>query len=91
MDIGTGKDLADYTVNDHLIPYHLIDIPSYTTSYNRKSADMPGELPFMPVVMSRGCPQSCSFCQAAIVAGHKVRAMSPGKVLDELEHSGLYF
>ena len=26
MDIGTGKDLADYTVNGKKIPYHLIDI-----------------------------------------------------------------
>ncbi len=26
MDIGTGKDLSEYTVNDRLIPYHLIDI-----------------------------------------------------------------
>ena len=26
MDIGTGKDLADYTVNGKSIPYHLIDI-----------------------------------------------------------------
>lgn len=26
MDIGTGKDLADYVVNDTQIPYHLIDI-----------------------------------------------------------------
>lgn len=26
MDIGTGKDLADYTINGRQIPYHLIDI-----------------------------------------------------------------
>ena len=26
MDIGTGKDIADYTVNGTEIPYHLIDI-----------------------------------------------------------------
>lgn len=26
MDIGTGKDLADYMVGDKKIPYHLIDI-----------------------------------------------------------------
>ena len=31
MDLGTGKDLADYTVNGRTIPYHLIDIadPGY--------------------------------------------------------------
>ena len=26
MDIGTGKDLADYVVDGKKIPYHLIDI-----------------------------------------------------------------
>ena len=26
MDLGTGKDLADYTVNGYNVPYHLIDI-----------------------------------------------------------------
>jgi tRNA dimethylallyltransferase len=26
MDIGTGKDLDDYNVNNHLVNYHLIDI-----------------------------------------------------------------
>ena len=34
MDIGTGKDLIDYTVKGKQIPYHLIDIvePSYKYS-----------------------------------------------------------
>ena len=34
MDIGTGKDLADYTVDGHQIPYHLIDICEPGTKYN---------------------------------------------------------
>lgn len=34
MDIGTGKDLCDYTVGDKLIPYHLIDICEPGTKYN---------------------------------------------------------
>ncbi len=34
MDIGTGKDLADYTVNGTAIPYHLIDIADAGTKYN---------------------------------------------------------
>ena len=34
MDIGTGKDLADYTVEGHAIPYHLIDICEPGTKYN---------------------------------------------------------
>lgn len=34
MDIGTGKDLADYSVNGLPIPYHLIDIADAGTKYN---------------------------------------------------------
>ena len=34
MDIGTGKDLDDYRVEDVSIPYHLIDICDAGTKYN---------------------------------------------------------
>lgn len=34
MDIGTGKDLADYVVNGKQIPYHLIDICDAGEKYN---------------------------------------------------------
>ena len=34
MDIGTGKDLADYTVDGHQIPYHLVDIRDAGEEYN---------------------------------------------------------
>ncbi len=34
MDLGTGKDLADYVVNGKPIPYHLIDICDPGYKYN---------------------------------------------------------
>ncbi|MDR1381190.1 MAG: tRNA (adenosine(37)-N6)-dimethylallyltransferase MiaA [Tannerella sp.] len=34
MDIGTGKDLGDYTVDGKKIPYHLIDICEPGTKYS---------------------------------------------------------
>ncbi len=34
MDLGTGKDLADYDVDGHRIPYHLIDIADAGYKYN---------------------------------------------------------
>lgn len=34
MDLGTGKDLVDYTVNGHEVPYHLIDIIEPGYKYN---------------------------------------------------------
>ncbi|PKP09169.1 MAG: tRNA (adenosine(37)-N6)-dimethylallyltransferase MiaA [Bacteroidetes bacterium HGW-Bacteroidetes-4] len=34
MDLGTGKDLSEYTLNGQQIPYHLIDIVDAGTKYN---------------------------------------------------------
>lgn len=34
MDLGTGKDLADYVVDGDPVPYHLIDIAEPGTKYN---------------------------------------------------------
>ena len=34
MDLGTGKDLADYAVGGRTIPYHLIDICPAGSKYN---------------------------------------------------------
>lgn len=34
MDLGTGKDLADYTVGSYRVPYHLIDIAEPGYKYN---------------------------------------------------------
>jgi tRNA dimethylallyltransferase len=34
LDIGTGKDLKEYIINSHKIPYHLIDIISPDEEFN---------------------------------------------------------
>ncbi|WP_296846002.1 tRNA (adenosine(37)-N6)-dimethylallyltransferase MiaA [Treponema sp.] len=34
LDIGSGKDLADYTLNGKAIPYHLIDVCDLNREYN---------------------------------------------------------
>ncbi|MCR4921956.1 MAG: tRNA (adenosine(37)-N6)-dimethylallyltransferase MiaA [Bacteroidaceae bacterium] len=34
MDVGTGKDLSDYVVDGHAVPYHLIDICEAGERYN---------------------------------------------------------
>lgn len=34
MDIGTGKDIQDYTINGYKVPYHLIDIVDAGYKYN---------------------------------------------------------
>lgn len=51
MDIGTGKDLSEYTVEGHPIPYHLIDnvdagddynLHRYQQDFHRAVADIQG-------------------------------------------------
>ena len=40
MDLGTGKDISEYTCNGKQIPYHLIDICEPGYKYNLyQSAD----------------------------------------------------
>ncbi|MCK5760305.1 MAG: tRNA (adenosine(37)-N6)-dimethylallyltransferase MiaA, partial [Candidatus Delongbacteria bacterium] len=34
MDIGTGKDIEDYSINNTEIPYHIIDIHPPGYQYN---------------------------------------------------------
>jgi tRNA dimethylallyltransferase len=34
LDIGSGKDLAEYSVDGRAVPYHLIDIVDLNTEYN---------------------------------------------------------
>src|ERR1035437_3325753 len=34
MDIGTGKDLNDYTIDGNKVPYHLIDIIEPSGEFN---------------------------------------------------------
>lgn len=52
--------------------------------YERKS-----ELGITPtdlICTSRGCPFQCSFCSNEFVWGKKVRAMSPERVVDEIQY-----
>ncbi|MDR1536252.1 MAG: B12-binding domain-containing radical SAM protein [Planctomycetota bacterium] len=71
---------------DNLPPpaYDLIDFSAYANWNQRKTIDDTGALPCVTLFTSRGCPQSCCFCQAAKIAGHRVRAKSPEKVLEEM-------
>ena len=96
MDIGTGKDLADYVVDGHVIPYHLIDICESGTKYNlfRYQQDF---LDCYEDIRSRGAlPILCGGTGLYIEAVLKGYSLSPvpqnpalrteleGKNLDEL-------
>ncbi len=44
------------------------------------------ETPFAPIITTRGCPYSCTYCSAPITAGKKMRYKDPKKVVDEIEN-----
>lgn len=40
---------------------------------------------FLPILTSRGCPSSCTFCCADSIHGKKIRMRSPGHVIEEIK------
>jgi anaerobic magnesium-protoporphyrin IX monomethyl ester cyclase len=43
------------------------------------------DFPLAPVITTRGCPYSCSYCSAPITAGKRMRYRTPSRVVDEFE------
>lgn len=41
--------------------------------------------PMAPIITTRGCPYSCTYCSAPITAGKRMRCRDPMKVVDEIE------
>lgn len=58
------------------IPYHLVDVASFVTK----------ELGARTIgyISSRGCPNDCSFCADTVVYKRRWKALSAGRVLDDL-------
>ncbi len=42
-------------------------------------------LPNYPLVTQRGCPYGCTFCEAHVALGRKLRLLSPARVIEELK------
>ena len=96
MDIGTGKDLADYTVDGHPVPYHLIDIADAGTKYNLFQYQQDFRTAYEDIVRRGATPILCGGTGLYIEAVVKGYALSPvpqnpvlrqqleGKTLDEL-------
>ena len=96
MDLGTGKDLADYTVEGRQVPYHLIDIvePGYKNNVFEYQRDFlkayeeivaKGKLPIL-------CGGTGMYIES-VLKGYRLlpvpenpelRASLEGKTLDEL-------
>jgi tRNA dimethylallyltransferase len=96
MDIGTGKDLADYTVDGNPVPYHLIDIADAGTKYNLFQYQQDFRTAYEDIVRRGATPILCGGTGLYIEAVIKGYALSPvpqnpvlrqqleGKTLDEL-------
>lgn len=65
--------------------YDLLDFPAYCNSIPREGANRYPEIPGMSMIVSRGCPYFCSFCQVATIAGRKARMRDPMDVIEEIK------
>ena len=59
MDIGTGKDLSDYFINDTLIPYHLIDIREAGDKYTLFDYQRDFHVAYQDILSRRKTPILC--------------------------------
>ena len=100
MDIGTGKDLSDYTItNNHepiTIPYHLIDICEPGTKYNLFQYQQDFQKAYEDIVSRGKTPILCGgtgLYIEAVLKGYQLspvpqnpelRAQLEGKSLEEL-------
>ena len=96
MDIGTGKDLADYVVGGQCVPYHLVDIADAGTKYNVFEFQQDFWRAYEQVVARGSLPILCggtglyiesvlrSYKMVPVPENATLRAALRGKTLDEL-------
>ena len=77
MDIGTGKDLADYVVDGKKIPYHLIDIAEAGTKYNLYQYQHDFHVVYQDIVSRGERPILCGGTGLYLEAVLKGYALSP--------------
>jgi radical SAM superfamily enzyme YgiQ (UPF0313 family) len=65
--------------------YDLIDFQKYCETDARQGANRFPELPGMAMLISRGCPYHCSFCQVASISGRQARVRDPADVVKEIQ------
>ena len=96
MDLGTGKDLADYTVEGRQVPYHLIDIVEPGYKYNVFEYQRDFLKAYEEIVAKGKLPILCGgtgMYIESVLKGYRLlpvpenpelRACLEGKTLDEL-------
>jgi tRNA dimethylallyltransferase len=86
MDIGTGKDLDDYRVNDRQVPYHLIDICEPGTKYNVFNYQHDFFRVYRPLIARGKLPVLCGgtgLYIEAVLRGYRLLDVPPNPALRE--------
>jgi|GEM_PF-292363 len=85
MDIGTGKDLEEYQIDDTSIPHHLIDIAEPDTNYNVRAFESDFTAVYRHLRENRkpviACGGSGLYIEAALNAVIKEHGDSPASLL----------
>lgn len=93
MDIGTGKDLEDYNINNRHINYHLIDIVEPGTKYNLFEYQQDFFDAYNDVVSRKKIPILCGgsgLYIEAVLNGYNLVAVPENRILrDTLESKSL--
>ena len=86
MDIGTGKDLADYTVDGKDIPFHLIDICQAGEKYNLFRFQQDFHAAYEDIVFRHRRPILCGgtgLYIESVLKGYKMEAVPENPELRE--------
>ena len=86
MDIGTGKDLADYTVEGRTIPFHLIDICEAGEKYNLFRFQQDFRTAYADILQRHRRPILCGgtgLYIEAVLGGYKMEAVPENQALRE--------
>lgn len=90
MDIGTGKDLAEYRIGEKQIPYHLIDICEAGAQYNVNDFQHDFEKVYPAIILNGHVPVLCGgtgFYIFSLLKGHAYASVPVNEALrQELEN-----
>ena len=86
MDIGTGKDLADYVVDGTVVPYHLIDICEAGEKYNLFRFQQDFHAAYDDIIARQHRPILCGgtgLYIESVLKGYKMEAVPENPALRE--------
>lgn len=83
---GTEERRNVYAVDLEKQPFAAVDLLPLENYWRLGYSHGPFAGPYMNILTSRGCPYTCSFCQAPAMCGGRWSAKSAGRVLEEIRY-----